>query len=41
MSAPQLPPDPDADIGDLIHALLLAGVCLAIVFAVVMLAPHK
>ena len=37
MSAPKLPPDPDADLGELIGACLLAAVCLAITFAVVVI----
>jgi hypothetical protein len=35
---PMLPPDPDADIGELIGACLLAAVCLAITCAIVILA---
>jgi hypothetical protein len=36
----ELPPDPDADLGELISACLLAAVCLVITFAIVVIGTH-
>jgi hypothetical protein len=38
---PELPPDPDADLGELIGACLLAAVCLAITFAIVVIGTRS
>lgn len=40
MKRADLPPDPDTDLGELIGACLLAAVCLAITFAVVVIGTH-